>query len=270
MRHAPRPAWAAFILLISLTLLLVTVAPARAEIPPWVEPRALNVVDLAGQVPDALIAGHIISYGGPGGLRIFESSEVAGDRLRIRVRLYPRYHWDAQRGGWSSVVGTLGQRPILDRMSSSTPESWVRIYQGTGPGSRDITGEVLYTDHADPDLVWPADAAGDPRYSFPGHLTPVAQPIPPDGVYMPANWGGYLVIPAEYHDLHAVFTVARGQRPAVAYLGEESFSYPSYIGPGYVGWFGKLMDQMRDRYDDRPSPLHRRAGPRRQLCHVHL
>lgn len=245
-----------FLVILAITFVVLSVSglvlgSVSADTPPWAEPRALNVVDLAGQVADEILRDHIICYGGPGGLNTYVSSSLDGNKLRIRVRMHPRYFWIDDRHGWGTAVASLGHTPVLDRMSSSTPESWVRIYQGKA----DVTDQVVYYTFAEPDLALPTDPVGDPRYSAEYHPIAVQHPSPADGIHLPANWGGYLAFHAKYDSLTAVFTVHLGNRPKVTYLGHQDLTYPSYIGPGYVGWFGPLMDQMRSKYRDRHPRL---------------
>ena len=136
-------------------------AAAPSNTPAWVEPRALNIVDLAGQVPDDVLAGHIVCYGNPGGLVTYSSASWQGGKLRITVTVYPRFHYESAQFGWVSKVSTLAHKPVFDRPSSSMPASHVRLYDG----ARDVTEDVLYIAHMDPSLGQPVDAAGDPRYS---------------------------------------------------------------------------------------------------------
>ena len=221
-----------------------------ADTLPWAEPRALNVVDLAGQVPDEVLAGHIVCDGDPGGLILYESSSWAGPKLRIRVSIYPRYDWTGH-SGWVTNVPLLGHAPAFDRPSSSAPRSWLRLYHG----SVDVTREVVFFGNNRPDLALPINASGEPRYSMGSEFTAVPATLPADGIEIPANWGGFAQIYREYDHLTGVFTIVPSHRPIVTYMGEELLSYPSYIGPGFVGWFEPLMQQMRSKYSDRHPRL---------------
>jgi hypothetical protein len=239
---------------LALFLLGLLGLPVRAQspaaLPPWVEPRALHVADLAGQVPDDVLAGHIVCYGGSGGLNTYLDHTWEGAKLRLRVRLHPRYY-PLQAGGWNTAIATLGHGPAYDHMSSSSPAAWVRIYQG----GLDVTEAALYMDYSDPGLRLPVDPSGHPRYATASHLDEIPRPIPADGIHLPANWGGYVVLDGRREGLTAVFTLLSSMRPVVTYLGQESVSYPSYIGPGNLGWFDALMRQLRSKYADRHPRL---------------
>jgi len=226
-------------------------APTPSSAPSWVEPRALNIVDMAGQVSDDVLAGHVVCYGNPGGLVTYQSARWQGGKLRVTVTVYPRFHYESAQFGWVSKVSTLAHKPVFDRPSSSMPASHVRLYDG----ARDVTEDVLYIAHMDPALGQPVDSAGDPRYDNAWSYDSVVRPFPADGVPLPANWAGFLTVRNTYHALTAVFTIANTPRPTVQYLGQESLEYPSYVGPGWVGWFESLMDQMRAIYPDRHPRL---------------
>ncbi|MBN1400098.1 MAG: hypothetical protein JXA74_04630 [Anaerolineae bacterium] len=221
-------------------------AQSPAAMPPWAEPRALHISDLAGQVPDDVLEGHIVCYGGSGGLSTYLDHTWEGAKLRLRVRLYPRYD-PLEGGGWHTTIATLGHGPAYDHMSSSSPASWVRIYQG----GADVTDAALAMNYTDPELRLPVDPRDNPRYATADHEEDIPRPIPADGIYLPANWGGYVMLDGRREDLTAMFTFVPSMRPSVTYLGQESVSYPSYIGTGNVGWFASLMDQMRSRYPER-------------------
>jgi hypothetical protein len=232
-------------------------ATVKAATPPWVEPRALSIVDMAGQVPDAALAGHVISHANPGGLARFEASSWVGNKLRIQVRAFPRFRWSPAEGGWVTDGPLLGHRPVLDHMSASVPEASLRVYAD----GVDITDQVVYYGYMRPTLTLPVSGPGDPRYDTGNVIAEPPRPIPPDGMPIPANWGGSFTIRAVHPTLTLVWTLTPTARPTIRYVGEESFSYPSYIGPGYTGWFEPLMRQMRARYADRHPRFMLRVPP---------
>jgi hypothetical protein len=232
-------------------------ATVKAATPPWVEPRALSIVDMAGQVPDAALAGHVINHANPGGLAYFESSSWAGDKLRIQVRAFPRFRWNPPEGGWVTDGPLLGHRPVLDHMSASAPAASLRVYAD----GVDITHQVVYYGYMRPPLALPVTGSGDPRYDTGNVIAEPPRPIPTDGIPIPANWGGSFSIRAVHPVLTLVWTLSPTVRPTVRYVGEEHFAYPSYIGLGYAGWFEPLMQQMRARYGDRHPRFMLRVPP---------
>jgi hypothetical protein len=214
----------------------------RADAPPWVEPRALNVVDLAGQVPDEVLRDHLVAYGA-GGISRYVSSQWQGNLLRITVRLDTRRLQEGSN--WVTTLELLGQKPIFDHMGSATPESWLRLYEGAS----EITSQVTGAQIVDAALRWPlASAASAERYP---QSVVWSLPSEEEGRRIPANYGGRAIINGDHPVLTGVFTVEPASRPRVTYLGQQQATFQSYIGVGGVGLFQPLMAQLRGRYGDR-------------------
>ena len=230
---------------LALVASLQVVSVCRAQAPAWIEPRALNIVDIAGRVPDQALAGHIIAYG-QNGLSQFISSDLDGATLRITVRFYPR--WDST---WKkSRLPLLGKMASMDFMASVAPASWLRLYEN----GTDITGQSRPTaEYYEPALISAqTSAAAWIRYpgqwrtlvNYPYHLA--------TGIALPANWGGNVKLWNDRPELTGVFTVVVDEyAPRVTYLGMQQETFRSYVGVGAVGYLQPLMDQMRSRYRDR-------------------
>ena len=60
--------------------------PAAAVATAWREPQALNIVDIAGQVPDEVLKDNIVVWDA-GGIALFERSERSGSLLHIHVTI---------------------------------------------------------------------------------------------------------------------------------------------------------------------------------------
>ncbi len=90
VRLARNALLAPFLIGLVLLALLGSAFHAMADEPSWVEPRALNIVDIAGQVPDWVLEDNIVAFSHIGGLAQFIWSERDGELLRINVRLRPR------------------------------------------------------------------------------------------------------------------------------------------------------------------------------------
>ncbi len=234
------------ILCVSLPIMLAFAggrAPLKADSPAWIEPHALNVTDLAGQVPDWVLRDHIIAYSGGGGLAQFVSSEWQGDKLRITVRLNTRRSLNG--GRWITTLALLGQRAMYDHMGSAAPESWLRLYDG----ATELTRQIVWGYILDPSLAIPlASASAYERYP---RRTEFSFPEEAEGRRIPANYGGEIVLYEDYPVLTGVFTVRPGNRPQVTYVGQQEATFQSYIGPGWVGAFQPLMEQLRCHYADR-------------------
>jgi len=227
-------------------LLLAAPPLTRAQTATWMEPQALNIVDLVGQVPDAVLEGLIISWDS-GGISRFVSSSQDGDWVHIRVLLDTRRVREG--AGWVSRFNLLGQRPVADHMPSATPESWVHVYDGT----HKVTEELTRCDYVEPPRsAPPTDASAWARYPY-NARTLYAADMPSElhGRHIPANIGGELTIPGDRPVLTAVFTVRRPTAARVTYLGTQEAAFHSFVGPcsvGDMGGFGALVYQLWERY----------------------
>jgi len=215
----------------------------RAESPEWLEPRALNIVDLAGQVPDEILEGAILASSDAGGVALFQSSEAEGRLLHIRVHLRGRRLRAGE--GVLTRVTLLGQRPAYDHAYSATSSSWVRLYEG----DREITGRVLWCHYVAPELRTPeADSSQWVRYPSLARLT-YDLPLEEHGLRLLANMGGELTLLGEYTNLEAVFTYVLPEAVRVQVLGTQETTFRSYIGPvANAGLLSPVADEMYARY----------------------
>ena len=208
------------------------------------EPRALNIVDIAGQVPDWVLEDNIVAFSHIGGLAQFIWSERDGELLRIGVRLRPRAYPAGE--AWTTAFTLLGHRAILDHMGSSVPEMWVRLYDG----DTELTSHINWGLYIDPALSLPL-AGSSQMVRYPEYLT-TSMVMESNGLKVPANYGGEYGLNGDYADLSAVFTVVQPTNsPQVTYLGYQEATYRSYIGPGGVGVLAPLMEQLRKEFNDR-------------------
>jgi len=210
---------------------------ARADTPPWVEPRALNIVE-----------GNIVAFSHIGGLALFASSERDGGLLRVNVRLYPRTY--ASGEVCTTAFTLLGHRAARDRMGSSVPEMWVRLYDG----DTELTSHINWGLYVDPALSLPLSGSSQ-MVRYPEHST-TSMVVESNGLKVPANYGGEYGLDGDYAELSAIFTLVQPTKsPQVTYLGSQEATYRSYIGPGEVGAFRLLMEQLRDEFEDRHDPI---------------
>ena len=231
----------------ALTACLAAGSVAAAT-PAWAEPRALNIVDVAGQVPDSVLRDAIV-VSGNSGLAQFVSSQRTGSLLRITVQLSTRRTWSGTQ--WWTNAALLGQLPTYDHPGSAAPVTWLRLYRNSGL-TQQCTSEIRWANYKETTLSLPeAGAATWDRYTALNHTLYASSgqlPIEANGMRLPANWGGSVTLFGDYATLWAVFTVQLSNPPTVTYLSSESFTFQSYIGPGDVGVFQPLMNQLRARY----------------------
>jgi len=243
---------ARLLMLLGALLAFCPPGPVAADSLEWVEPQALNIADIAGQVPDQVLVGNIVAYNGAGGIARFLSSQIEGDLLRITVRLDPRREWCGDR--WITNFTTLGQRPLYDHMPSTTPESWVRVYEH----GRELTSQILWINYVDHTNVTPlTDASAWDRYPNQPDIehkhTVYGSSLAsgPDGAYVPANTGGEITLPGDRPVLTATFTYRAATPARVTYLGAQEATFQTYIGPcsaGDMGLFASLVTQLQARY----------------------
>lgn len=228
--------------LVSMSLLCLAMPQNVAAYPPpaWVEPRALNMADIAGQVPDWVLANNIVSYSGSAGIAQFVSSQATGSTVSITLLLSTRRIWDGAQ--WLTNFNLLGQRPMYDHMANAAPQSWLRLYSGPS----ELTAGLRWATVVNSQLVAPsANAAEYIRYP---QYSEFSFPYEANGRRVPANMGGELTINGDHAQLTAVYTVQTSGRPQVTYLGMQEAAFQSYIGPGGVGAFQPLMNQLMGHY----------------------
>jgi hypothetical protein len=229
---------------LAITLLLLpTPHPAAAQTPEWVEPQALNIVDIAGQGFDEALEGLIVAYSSAGGLARFVSSEETDGLLHVTVRIDTR-RFPSATDGWYTQFTTLGQRAQGDHMGSTVPEGWVRVYDG----DRELTEDIRWLFYVEGILRTPeTDASAGNRYPV---LYTTDLPLEEHGRRMPANMGGELALIGDLPVVTAVYTFPRPTFTAAAHLGTQWTEFPSYIAPpdGGAGLIRPLVEQMYARY----------------------
>ena len=237
-------------------LLLGTAASGvAADSVEWTEPQALNIVDIAGQVPDSVLAGHIVSYSGGGGVVLYESAQVISDTLQITVQASPRYvDW----WGGAYVFNTLGQMPNYDHIASTMPAATVRLYLN----SQDITDNVMQVEYLDPGPTTPTTNAADwYRYPEAKHTVSGASLLSSEGLNLPANMGGSIYVLYQPADtsaevwITAVYTSAGsrcGDGPVFGAPNTNLSVFPGGLFSGRCGQSSReLVQQLRATYEDR-------------------
>jgi hypothetical protein len=236
-------------------LLGLNLPPTAAAGPAWLEPRALNIAHIAGQVPDEVLRDNILAYSGIGGIARFISSRVEGSVVQITARM-DTFHWP----GDITAMTLLGQRAFLDHMGSVCPAGWVRIYESNGADITNLAWEISYADAA---LALPiAPPTGD---RFPNRSISSLS-YGQWGLVLPANYGGEVYLRGNHPVVTAVFTLPIGRRPVVAWLGTQQEDYQTFLGPytpGDAGILQGLMRQLKKRFPGLRHPslyLHPPSG----------
>lgn len=231
----------------------VVAAPSVPGYPDWLEARGLSLVDLVGQVPEDVLQGTILSYGSDTGVVVYGSGTRMGNRVVATTTIYPRvFERSWAPNGQYTQFACLGQKPIFDHLGAAVAETILRVYTHAGV---DVTGEIQYmylerTGTAQPlagSLLfnrYPEDAYGPWK--------PYPLPMQPDGLHIPPNSGCRIQIPGkDYYPLTGVFTIVDVPDVLVTVIASQAATFQSYIGPGEVGIFEPLMQQLRSRYPNR-------------------
>ncbi|NLD73303.1 MAG: hypothetical protein GX649_11370 [Chloroflexi bacterium] len=238
--------------LLAALLLLVMPPRAAAQTPEWVEPQALNIVDIAGQVPDEVLRDAILTFSSAGGLARFVSSEVEGELLRITVRIDTRRFPDGM-GGWYTQFTTLGQRAHGDHMASIVPGGWVRVFDG----DTELTEDIRWMLYWAAELKQPETDASAPN-RYPELEREIIErvderlPLEEHGRRLPANMGGELALSGDIPVVTAIYTFERPTATTTQYLGTQHTDFPSYIAPpdGGAGLLRPVVEQIYARYGD--------------------
>jgi hypothetical protein len=211
--------------------------------PDWLEPRGINIVDLVGEVPEQYLRGAIVSFAF--GIVRYESGVRAGNTVTVTTTAYPRH---AVVGNWDGTLfGCLGHLPYSDQMGSVSPPSKIRVFT---PAGEDVTRQVDYHDYIPSGLSQPSlnprqsESQGVYRYSMLGWRPPV---LDGDGaLVLPGNMGCQMIMSnRNYKMLKVVFVLQVERAIAVSVLGSQQFEFPVYTGPGNVGHFDALRNQLR-------------------------
>jgi hypothetical protein len=239
-------------------LLALATNMARANqdptaVPDWLEPRGLSVIELVGQVPDQYLQGSILSYGDFDGIVVYESGSREGSQVVVTASIYPR----VETSTWApnnliTEFGCLGQSPMRDHMGSVVPASTLRVYDASGA---EVTQQIDRMFITRMGLLQPLKSSLEsfryPEDSYgPNQQYPL--PLGREGLFIPPNAGCWIKIPgANYYPLTGVFTLEFKPSVAVQIQGSQRSTFQSYIGPGNVGIFTPLMNQMVAKYGGR-------------------
>jgi hypothetical protein len=231
--------------------------------PNWLEPRALSIVELVGQVPETHLQGAIISSDDGTGIVVYESGTRVGNRVTLKAKIYPRLvRQPTDPNNRFTSFGCLGQMPHYDHMSSTIPASTLRVYDKDGV---EVTSEVRNLFVTRMGTRQPFTGSNEPKrypidvYGWGGQTLPLSA----EGLRIPANNGCRVWIArTDLYPLTGVFTVTLNPSAQIQVLGTQRGTFQSYIGPGNIGVFRPLMSQLSGVYGWRDGriPLSVPAG----------
>jgi len=252
------PRWALLAALTLCGLGLLALPAGSASLPgdaspDWLEPRGLSVVDLVGRAPDDLLAGTILSYGDSEGIVVYDAGRLDGESLVITTTIYPRtvtVPWLPRAE--MAQFGCLSQAPHFDHMGSVVGASTLRLFDDNG---EDITHRIVFLTVTSMNLSLPVAGSAEP-FRYPrtdyGLGRPNPLPLDAEGLHLPASSGCAIGLPeAGYDVLTGVLRLAAGPRSEVKLLSRQQATFQTYIGPGAVGIFQPLLEQLLARFGSR-------------------
>lgn len=205
------------------------------DIPEWLEPQGINVVDLVGLVPEAHLKDAVIAYTVAGGLLQYMEGNRNGDTVTIRAKVWPRFETYNQ-----TRFNCVSLRPISDHWGVTAPAGTVRIFEGR----REITDRIMQLDYFYAGLLQPSFPARSLRYEEKWYAD--LNRTDDGALILPANMGCTITLDGIWDsgNLTALFTFDAPQVISVETLGQETFTFRSYIGPGYAGKVAALQEQL--------------------------
>ncbi len=225
------------------------------EPPDWLEPRALNIVDLVGWVPESDLVGAIIQSTPGYGIMRYVSGSRVGNTVTITATAYPRFFSSSNWSG--SLFGCLGQGARIDELGSVTPAARLHVY---APNGQEITRQVDGYYYVPSGLIKPirnpseSESANLYRYWESDWLA--AEFTADDSLLLPPNMGCELLISyRDYRELTLVFEVEVAPVVSVTVLGRQDFQFPVYFGPGYVGHLDALRSQLASACTTTPQQV---------------
>ncbi|MCB0189280.1 MAG: hypothetical protein KDE31_33650, partial [Caldilineaceae bacterium] len=209
----------------------------------WLEPRGISIASLVGLVPEDHLRNAIVAYRPGYGLVQYISGERNGNTITVNVKLTPRYLTFGS--DVMTRVGCLGQMGVYDEWMGAVPASKMRVFAG----GTDVTNKAVYVEYAYAGQKQPDDDVsnyfryamykGNPSFAGDGALD------------APANMGCTYVLSGRHTNLTATFTIEESSAIQVEQLGNESFTFHSYIGVGNAGELDSLRSQMQRRFGNR-------------------
>lgn len=218
---------------------------AAAAAQSWLEPRGISVVDLVGLVPEEHLRETIITWHVGGGLLQYISGQRNGNTVTVNVKVLPRYWTDGTNFG--TIFNCLGKPSLSDEWTAAVGPSTMRLFENGADITRQLSGTM---DFVPAGQILPSNGGkGWWRYEF---LWGQKTNFTNDGaVDLPANMGCKFVLTGKRANLTATFVVQSVNYLTIETLGQQDFTFRSYIGEGDAGHFASLNSQMNGRFGNR-------------------
>ena len=213
----------------------------------WLEPRAINVLDFVGQVPEEHLKGSILTFGQAGTTR-YVSGYRDGDKVVINVSMDS---WVYNIGGTIvTMVTCLGHYPTLDHWPVPVPASTMRIYSNGADVTNQVRPHFSYAPFPQAYPLYGSNGKnGGPRYYFDSQE--LFTRATDGSLIIPANTGCDILFAGRMPNLTATYVFDYPQQIHIEPLGSETFTFHSYTGIGEAGMLASLRDQMKKKYGTR-------------------
>ena len=210
--------------------------------PDWLEPQGISIVSLVGKVSEAILQDLIIVFEPNHGIVTYQS----GTRSITTVRINARVEYSD-----TTQVPCLGAYGNSDVWHMVVPEGSLRIFDN----GVDITSQVAGTfKHYAAGLNKPSFHSGNwERYPY----TTANVRFNSDGsIHMPANLGcRYTLNSIPSGEVTAEYTFTNvNSYIDVTLLYQEAHPVKSYVGPGWVGKYTGIMNQIKVRFASQLPP----------------
>jgi hypothetical protein len=211
----------------------------------WLEPRGLSVVDLVGLVPEEHLRDTIVTWRVGSGFLQYVSGQRTGNTVTVNVKIFPRYWTDGTN--FAAIFNCLGKTSLSDEWTSAIGPAQMRVYEN----GVDVTRQIVPSfDYVPAGQILPVNGGvGQWRYDSMWDQKPTFTDN--GAINVPANMGCEYAIGGKRTNLTATFVVESTNYITVDVLGNQDFTFRSYIGVGNAGHFSSLNSQMNGRFGDR-------------------
>jgi len=221
--------------------------PPLIDVPSWMEPRGLNVIELIGRVPEEHLKDAIISTGANGaaaGMVRYVEGKREGRKVTLRVSL----NANMQEVPYGRILlSCLSEVATFDHSTSGTPPMRMRIY---GDG-QDVTRQILSVQYTPLTLGPPTKNSGPQTGNrYPWVTAP--QTFTTDGAFsLPANMSCQIRLSGNYTKLEASYELELEDNLKITVIGSQNVSCRNYVGPGWAGMLDSLKHQMISKFSSR-------------------
>ncbi len=218
--------------------------PAAIDVPEWLEPRGLSVLDLVGQVPEDHLRGSILVFD-EAGVTQYLRGERDGDKVTIEVSM-PSYE-----NPYNTEFPCLGRRPLFDEWPVTVPPSHMRVFSAGREITDDVRTAFWHFPAAQAEPIRSSAPSGGPAERYAEETGGTIVPDANDVLPITANFGCTMFLRGSVSDLTAEFVFDYPPQVYIEPLDSQTFTFHSYVGPGEAGRLDSLRDQLSSKFPNR-------------------